>query len=518
MGPGLFHQTDNAYRFPLRCVIILTNTETVLDTWLVNMNMTERRLCIMKMDKAELYKIILDNLPEGVNVIDANGIIVFANKASAKYAGASCAEGMFGKHIAQYFPKAALLEVILTKKSMQDVKITHADGRTFVTNAFPVYFDGTFFGAVATFRDITEIEELSKRLESLEIELVLSQGNDIFEIFVGKTHSLKGVIDKAKRSIAAIGGPRHSIILGETGAGKTMLAKAMYYFAKKIKVIKPDAPFIEVNCAQFTNPDIAAMEVFGTEKGAYTGAMDKPGLVELANKGVLFLDEAHTLIHYQTMLLKLIESGMTRRIGGRTEREVDLIIIAASSKNLKKEFLPELYQRLAQYQLDIPPLRDRSSEERESMLNSFVGQYRRRAKERNGIELHISFTGEAKEILLRARYERNIRQFRDVVFASIDAAAPLIDSLPDTGKDVIRVLVEAMHIPLAMLEEDSWPPNNKNAETAITDKETADIIDAKIIELRQAGLGPRRIAAELQKLGHSIEYHHVAYKLKKIKK
>ncbi len=467
----------------------------------------------MQIDKTELYTIILDNLPEGVNVVNAEGYLVYANKTSAKYACASSPAEMIGKHITQYYSRAALLEVISTQKSMRDVKITHANGRTFITNAFPVYFHETFFGGVATFRDITEIEELSNRLESLEIELILSQVSDIFDVFIGKSYSLRGVIDKAQRSIAAIGGPRHSIILGETGTGKTMLAKAMYYFAKKIKVIKPDAPFIEVNCAQFINSDIAAMEVFGTEKGAYTGSVDKPGLVELADKGVLFLDEAHTLVQHQTMLLKLIESGMSRRVGGRTERELDLIIIAASSKDLKKEFLPELYQRLAQYQIDIPPLRDRSNEERESLLNLFVSQYMLRAKERNSIELQVSFTGQAKEIILGAKYERNIRQFRDVVFASIDAAAPLVGSLPEDDKEVIRVLVQAIHIPMTMVESNLW-----QQQSTKVDRDIDDIIDAKIISLHKTGLGPRKIAAELQKQGYHIEYYRVAYKLTKLKK
>ncbi|HWR41076.1 MAG TPA: sigma 54-interacting transcriptional regulator [Patescibacteria group bacterium] len=465
----------------------------------------------MQLNREDLYKVILDNLPEGVNVIDANGYIVYANHSSVNYARAVNAAEMIGKHITEYYSKAALLEVIGTQKSLNDVKITHANGRTFITNAFPVFFNEHFYGGVATFRDITEIEELSKRLESLEIELVLSQGSDVFDLFIGKSSSLKTVIDKAQRSMAAIGGPRHSIILGETGTGKTMLAKAMYYFAKKIRVLKPDAPFIEVNCAQFTNSDIAAMEVFGTERGAYTGATDKPGLVELANKGVLFLDEAHALVQHQTMLLKLIESGTVRRMGGRTERELDLIIIAASTRNLKKEFLPELYQRLAQYQIDIPPLRERSGEERETLLNFFVRQYMQRAKERNDIELQVAFAGPAKEILLRAKYERNIRQFRDVVFASIDAAAPLVSSLPDGGREPLRVTVQPGHIPFSMLETDSW-----RTEPVVSHRRNdAGEVAERIKEFRQKGLGPRKIAAELKKQGHDIEYYQVAYALKK---
>ena len=112
-----------------------------------------------------------------------------------------------------------------------------------------------------------------------------------------------------------------------------------------------------------------------------------------------------------------------------------------------------------------------------------------------------------------AKYERNIRQFRDVVFASIDAAAPLVGSLPEDDKEVIRVLVQAIHIPMTMVESNLW-----QQQSTKVDRDIDDIIDAKIISLHKTGLGPRKIAAELQKQGYHIEYYRVAYKLTKLKK
>jgi len=456
----------------------------------------------------ELYHIILENLPEGVNVVDTEGYIIYANISSGKYANADPAV-MVGKHVTVYFPKAALIDVLRTRNSVYDLKTEHGNGRTFIVTAFPLYLNSHFSGGVASFRDITEIEELSKRLEFLEMELAFTQADDIVETFVGKEHSLKAILNKALRSVASIGGPRHSIILGETGTGKTMLAKAMYFFAKKSGVIKEDAPFIEVNCAQFTNPDIAAMEIFGTVKGAFTGAAEKPGLVELANGGVLFLDEAHALVHHQTMLLKLIESGMVRRIGGRNDLDLKVIVIAASSKDLKKELLPELYQRLAQYQMDLPPLRNRTLTEKKEFLNYFVNLYCDHVHRRYGFNFRVTFSEQAEALLMNARYERNVRQFRDVINASIDAVAPLINSLPGGKKD-ITVIVEEHHVACHLLE------NNTFDDDYYTEQDT--LADLLIKDLTHKGLGARKIAMEMKKRGYDLEYYHIAYKQKKLKK
>ncbi|AET69709.1 transcriptional regulator containing PAS, AAA-type ATPase, and DNA-binding domains [Desulfosporosinus orientis DSM 765] len=464
----------------------------------------------MKIDdqlNSEILDRILGTLREGVNIVDANGIIVYANHSSANYVGENVE--MIGKHITEFYPKAALLEVMATHQPVFDKKIVHDADRIYIVNATPLYIGEKFSGGIATFRDITEIERLSKRLENLEMELALNRMNDdVFESIVGKEGSLKEARDKAQRSIASLGGPRHSVIVGETGTGKTMLAKAMYKFAEKIGVIKPGSPFIEVNCAQFTNADIAAMEVFGTEKGSFTGAYEKPGLIEIANGGILFLDEAQSLGTHQTMLLKVIESGMVRRIGGRTERNVNIIIITASSKNLKKEFIPELYQRLAQYQIELPPLKERCLAEKESLLNSFVSLYQWKAKSRYNISLKVVFSEAAKNILLKANYERNIRQFRDVVNASIDAAAPLISNLSRDTVD-LKVSVDEGDLPYGMFIED------KNEEQTEEVKVQPDqTLEQLIKQLNEEGLGPRKIATELKKRGIQLEYYQIAYRLK----
>jgi PAS domain-containing protein len=269
---------------------------------------------------------IFGSMREGVNIVDEYGIVNYCNPSSAHYVNAT-PDTLIGASITKYYSKAILLKVIKTHESYFDERLAF-DGRVFIVNAVPLFVSGVFKGGIATFREITDIIQLTNRLASMEeqinsmqIELNMNKYSDVFQALVGCDGSLKATIEKAQRCIAALGGPRHCIITGETGTGKTTLAKSMFYFAKKIEVLQPSAPFIEVNCAQFTNPDIAAMEIFGSEKGAYTGATDRMGLIELANGGILFLDEAHALGPYQTMLLKVIEQGILRRIGGRTDKD-----------------------------------------------------------------------------------------------------------------------------------------------------------------------------------------------------
>lgn len=472
---------------------------------------------------------VLDNLKEGVNVVDENGKLIFVNKASACYAK-STINNMIGKDIREFYSKAALLQVLKTRQSQNDVKVTHDDGRVYIVNAVPLIINGQFKGGVATFRDITEIERLSQKLETLEMELTLSKVTSTFDAFIGKNGSLKEAILKAQRAIGALSGPRHSIIVGESGTGKTMLARAMYHFAKKIKIICEDAPFIEVNCAQFTNPDIAAVEIFGSEKGAFTGAIEKKGLFELANGGIIFLDEAHALEQYQTMLLKAIETGKIRKIGGTREIEVKVIIIAASTKNLKHVFLPELYQRLAQYEIRIPPFRERPICEKEQILECFKEDYEKAALERYNIKLNVNFTNAARGILLNGYYPRNVRQFRDVINSSIDAATPLINHIPK-GKEVIS-LVDLEHIPLDMIDgseeardKGEKDGNNSNNESDIKlqtfrveDENDREVIMRLIKELWEKGFGPRKISRILLEKGYNMKYYKIAYLLKKWKR
>ncbi len=200
------------------------------------------------------------------------------------------------------------------------------------------------------------------------------------------------------------------------------------------------------------------------------------------------------------MLLKVIESGKIRRIGGRKDIQVDVIIIAASTRNLKDELLPELYQRLAQYEMYLPALRERSIEEKEALLNHFIKKYEDAVRKLHKIDYAITFSDMAKHLLLQANYPRNIRQFRDIINFSIDAASPLIADIQDQKH--ITTWVTEEHLPFEVTESKNtiYPSADDDPldDTIIMREERPHVtkIDKKIGQLIETlnceGLGPRK--------------------------
>lgn len=452
---------------------------------------------------------IIQKINEGVNVVDTDGNIIYVNDNSANYANTSI-ENMVGKHITEFYPNAAVLKVLNFKKEYTNLHVENPDGRHFIVNAYPLIIEGEIKGGLAIFRDITELKMMNSKILNLQEKLINTSSSNIFNDFIGSQGSLKEVVNKACKAMGSPGGPRHSIISGETGTGKTYLAKLMYRFAKNIGVLKEDAPFVHINCAQFTNPDIAAAEIFGSKKGSFTGASNKNGLIEQANKGILFLDEAHALKNYQNLLLKVIEEQKVRRIGGIKEIPVDVIVIAASTKDLEENLLPELYQRLAQYELFLPPFDQRSYSEKEKMFLHFKEEYKKSALEKYDFDLEIMFEPEARERLLNASYKRNVRHFKNVINYAIDSATPLINNL---NNKKLMILVKNEHIPKKILAEG----NKNNYQSAVKENNSdSDNIEDLIKFYREKGFGARRIANRLQEKGIDLKYYQVSYRLKKM--
>lgn len=455
-----------------------------------------------------MFEEILDNCNDAVNAVDINGNIIFANEISAHYAK-STKEDMIGRKITDFYPRAVLLTVLESHEPLLDKRIHDVFGKRYVVDSYPIFRDGEFLGAYSVFNGLDEIDELNRKIKYLQMQIKLIKPEENISGVVDMG-SIKNVFNQAKKIVGSLGGPRHSIITGESGTGKTMLATLIYNYAKRIGVIGKNAPFIEVNCAQFVNPDIAAMEIFGSVEGAFTGSKKKSGLFEQANGGILFLDEAHTIENYQNLLLKAIESGKVRRIGDTKEISSNVIIIAASTRNLDEVFLPELYQRLAQYEMHLPSLNERPKEEKEMLFSHFVKKYEQAVWESHKVVYHVKFTDEAKEALLSAVYPRNIRQFRDVINFSIDAAAPLIEDIGFQSE--ITTIVGMEHIPFNSLGGDTL----KNVKNTKNKKETKNInVDEYIEELRKQGLGARKISGMLEKEGIDMPYYKVSYILKK---
>jgi transcriptional regulator with AAA-type ATPase domain/transcriptional regulatory protein LevR len=192
---------------------------------------------------------------------------------------------------------------------------------------------------------------------------------------IGSELSLKPLVEKAFAALFYPAKGLHILLSGETGVGKSyfaeFLAKSASFYNQK------EIPFITFNCANYAqNPELLMGQIFGIKKGAYTGAnMDEVGLVQQANGGILFLDEIHRLPPSgQEMLFYLIDKGLYRRLGeADTNRYAQVTVIGATTESLESALLPTLLRRFS-IKLTIPPLRERSKDERKQFLQFFLEQ------------------------------------------------------------------------------------------------------------------------------------------------
>ncbi|WP_422448667.1 sigma 54-interacting transcriptional regulator [Thermoanaerobacterium sp. DL9XJH110] len=192
---------------------------------------------------------------------------------------------------------------------------------------------------------------------------------------IGADMSLKAAVQLAKAAVLYPPGGLPVMVLGETGAGKSMFAEAMYGFARESGVIQDDAPFISFNCADYAdNPQLLVAQLFGVRRGAYTGAEDdRVGLLKKADGGIIFLDEIHRLPPQgQELLFTYMDKGYFRPLG-ETEKtvKVNVRIIAATTEEPQSYLLKTFIRRIPVI-INLPPLRERSLAERCGLICYFL--------------------------------------------------------------------------------------------------------------------------------------------------
>ncbi|MCH4887243.1 PRD domain-containing protein [Acidaminobacter sp. JC074] len=205
--------------------------------------------------------------------------------------------------------------------------------------------------------------------------------SDSFSSLIGSGLSLMIPVQQAKAAIYYPPRGLHTLLLGETGVGKSMFAEKMYQFAKEVKMIPEKAPFIHFNCADYaSNPQLLVAQIFGVKKGAFTGAdQNKDGLLLKADRGILFLDEVHRLSpEGQEMLFTFIDKKVFRPLG-ETEATLsaDVQIIAATTED-PGSYLLKTFTRRIPMTIFLPPLSERLLEERYQLIQVFINQESKR--------------------------------------------------------------------------------------------------------------------------------------------
>lgn len=335
---------------------------------------------------------ILDYITEGIQIIDNQGRIVYFNRAAQRMEDID-GDKTIGRHILEIYPSlsfetSTFLSTIRTGKPIFDVEQTFknykGDKIVTVNSTIPIKYNDKVKGAIEISRDITQVKVLSEKIVDLQSELyegkpgkrVKQKGTAdyTFVDIVGESKkmlSLKSLALKASQIDSPV------LIYGETGTGKELFVQSIHNSSPR-----RHKPFIAQNCAALPVNLLEGI-LFGTTKGGFTGAEDRLGLFELANKGTLFLDEINSMpLELQAKLLRVLQDGTIRRVGSVKTVNVDVRIITAlnipperaiDEKMIRKD----LYYRLNVINLNIPPLRERK-DDISILIKYFIKKYNER--------------------------------------------------------------------------------------------------------------------------------------------
>ncbi len=304
-----------------------------------------------------------------------------------------------------------------------------------------------------TLRNALETRQLRREVKHARRERSSELG---FAQIIGESATIKKSIELARR--VAESDVMSILLQGATGTGKDLFARAIHFASER-----RDAPYLAINCAALP-ANLIESELFGYEKGAFTDAKArKEGLFEQAHGGTIFLDEIGEVeLGLQAKLLRVLEEGMFRRVGGLRDIHFDARIVAASNRDLKREseegnFRLDLYYRLSVIQIDIPPLNERGDD-----VLLLAQHYIEKANQKRRGKLLKGLSKETSQIFTHYAWTGNVRELRNVIErASIleDGEWIATDYLP---QDLLRSVGQTSAKNFAQF---SLPPDGISLET-----------------------------------------------------
>ncbi len=363
---------------------------------------------------------------DGVLIADENGIVRYMRSYKENVIPFTEREAL-GKHITELYvdidrEQSTLLNAIKGIPTInRETRQTTYNGIycVFVENTIPVRFEGQIIGAASFIKFVTSYQE-EVRVKSVTKTKRLYNSSDI----IGEDHAivhLKEMIGQVAYTDSSV------LIFGETGTGKELVAQSIHSQSRR-----SSGSFIAQNCSAIPNSLLEGL-LFGTVKGSFTGAENRPGIFELANGGTLFLDEINSMdMEMQAKILKVIEEKKVKRLGSDKERDLDIRIVAAMNENplacMKRGGIREdLFYRIAAVQLQVPSLRERRSDI-PLLIEHFIHMY-------NGkMDKHIDgVMTEVMEFFTEYDWPGNVRELRNAIegaFNFTDERFITIDALP----------------------------------------------------------------------------------------
>ncbi|AWX57809.1 sigma-54-dependent Fis family transcriptional regulator [Brevibacillus brevis] len=363
------------------------------------------------------FETMIKTMDASISVIDEKARVMVWTEGAERIFSLKAKETI-GRPITEFFP----LEMLETLKSLQSGQSLYRhqhqprEDLVVLINTNPIYLHDKIIGAVAAETDITsqvrlnqELLNANKKVNHLQQEMAkLSPTHDPFAQIKGTSlpiRHVKSMIQKLSATQATV------LITGESGVGKELFAKAVHDVREG-----SNAPFIAINCGAIS-PTLFESELFGYEKGAFSGAdqKGKKGMIELARGGTLFLDEVGEMpLDMQVKLLRVLQEKKYYSVGGTKQIEADFRVVAATNKNLEElvkegKFRQDLFYRLNVVTLKIPPLRERIEDTIE-LAHFFLYEFSLRYNR----PIH-AISQNVMQNLLQYDWPGNIRELRNAI-------------------------------------------------------------------------------------------------------
>ncbi|WP_242292627.1 sigma 54-interacting transcriptional regulator [Bacillus cereus group sp. BfR-BA-01441] len=321
-----------------------------------------------------LYETLLNELDIGIHIINEESKTIIYNRKMMEIESMERSDVLYKSPLEIFAfeenKNSTLIEALKLGKTNKNIKQTYFNNKgqeiTTINDTFPIIENGKIKGAI----------EISKKISNLKQTIRMGPSRKqstkfTFDHIIGDSEAIQSIITEGKRVIRT---SSSILLVGETGTGKELFAQSIHNESQR-----STKPFISQNCAAIPDTLMESL-LFGTNRGAFTGAIDKAGLFEEANGGTLLLDEINSLSPaLQAKLLRAIQEKTIRRIGGTHEKEIDVRIIATINEDpfeaiAHNRLREDLYYRLSVVTLCLPPLRERK-EDILALVQHFIEKY-----------------------------------------------------------------------------------------------------------------------------------------------
>ena len=321
-----------------------------------------------------LYETLLNELDIGIHIINEESKTIVYNRKMMEIESMDRLDVLYKSPLEVFAfeenKNSTLIEALKFGKTKKNIKQTYFNNKgqeiTTINDTFPIIENGKIKGAIEISKEISHLKQTIRIGPSRKQSTKFT-----FDHIIGDSEAIQSIITEGKRVIRT---SSSILLVGETGTGKELFAQSIHNESQR-----STKPFISQNCAAIPDTLMESL-LFGTNRGAFTGAIDKPGLFEESNGGTLLLDEINSLSPIlQAKLLRAIQEKTIRRIGGTHEKEIDVRIIATINEDpfeaiAHNRLREDLYYRLSVVTLCLPPLRERK-EDILALVQHFIEKY-----------------------------------------------------------------------------------------------------------------------------------------------